>query len=165
MLCKKCGAQIDEDSVFCQKCGEKQIDLDDKNNNTVSVAKKDRLKKKTRNFVIGFITVFVILSVSIAIPLTVQKIQDNARINAVVGRWNEFGPTKSRYYRGAIEFYEDGEGRDYSSDVNADSFTWSIEGDTVKLLYLSGDTMQFEISGEFMIEKSSNDIIFRKDTH
>lgn len=164
MLCKKCGAQIDEDSVFCQKCGEKQIDLDGKNNN-ISVAKTDRLKKKTRNFMIGFIAVFVILSISIAIPLTVQKIQDNARINAVVGRWNEFGPTKSSYYRGSIVFYEDGEGRDYSSDVTGDSFTWSVDDDTVKLLYLSGDTIQFEIAGEFMIEKSSNDIIFRKDTH
>ena len=165
MLCKKCGAQIDEDSVFCQKCGEKQIDLDGKNNNNISVAKKSRFKKEARNFVISFVVVFVIFSISIAIPLTVQKIQDNARINAVVGSWYEFGTTKISYYRGAIEFYEDGEGRDYSSDVNADLFTWSIEGDTVKLLYLSGDTMQFEISGEFMIEKSSNDIIFRKDTH
>ena len=165
MLCKKCGAQIDDDSVFCQKCGEKQINLDGKNNNNISVAKKSRFKKKTRNFVIGFAAVFVILSISIAIPLTVQKIQDNARINAVVGAWYEFGNTRNSYYRGMIEFYKDGEGRDCSSDVNGDSFTWSIEGDTVKLLYLSGDTMQFEISGEFMIEKSSNDIIFRKDTH
>ena len=165
MLCKKCGAQIDEDSVFCQKCGEKQIDLDGKNNNNISVAKKSRFKKEARNFVISFVVVFVIFSISIAIPLTVQKIQDNARINAVVGSWYEFGNTKISNYRGAIEFYEDGEGRDYSSDVNADLFTWSIEGDTVKLLYLSGDTMQFEISGEFMIEKSSNDIIFRKNTH
>ena len=164
MYCEKCGAQIDDDSVFCQKCGEKQSNLDQKNVN-ISVAKKNRLKKKTRNFAIGFVAVIVILSIFLAIPLTVQKIQDNARINAVVGRWNEFGPTKSSYYRGSIEFYKDGEGRDYSSSVNADSFTWSIEGDTVKLLYLSGDTIQFEISGEFMIEKSSNDIIFRKDTH
>lgn len=26
MFCEKCGAQIDDDSVFCQKCGEKQTD-------------------------------------------------------------------------------------------------------------------------------------------
>lgn len=29
MYCKKCGAQIDEDSVFCEKCGEKQINTFD----------------------------------------------------------------------------------------------------------------------------------------
>lgn len=26
MYCEKCGAQIDDDSVFCQKCGKKQTD-------------------------------------------------------------------------------------------------------------------------------------------
>ena len=25
MYCEKCGSQIDDDSVFCQKCGEKQL--------------------------------------------------------------------------------------------------------------------------------------------
>lgn len=29
MYCEKCGAQIDDDSVFCQKCGEKQADAFD----------------------------------------------------------------------------------------------------------------------------------------
>lgn len=29
MYCEKCGAQIDDDSVFCQKCGEKQTDTFD----------------------------------------------------------------------------------------------------------------------------------------
>lgn len=29
MYCKKCGAQIDDDSVFCQNCGEKQADAFD----------------------------------------------------------------------------------------------------------------------------------------
>lgn len=29
MYCEKCGAQIDDDSVFCQNCGEKQTDTFD----------------------------------------------------------------------------------------------------------------------------------------
>lgn len=33
MYCKKCGAQIDEDSVFCQKCGATQKDCGEQNDN------------------------------------------------------------------------------------------------------------------------------------
>lgn len=39
MFCKHCGSQIDEDSVFCQKCGEKQTGVTP-NNKTESEREK-----------------------------------------------------------------------------------------------------------------------------
>ena len=44
MYCEKCGSQIDDDSVFCQKCGEKQIDFNDKSDTNI---KTSRPKIKT----------------------------------------------------------------------------------------------------------------------
>lgn len=160
MYCEKCGSQIDDDSVFCQKCGEKQINSDEKNNN-IPVAKKSRPNKKIRNFAICFVPVLVILSILLIIP----KIQDNARIQAVAGAWKEISPMRTKYHRGGIEFFKDGTGIDQSFLNVSDPFTWRIRDDTVIVLFPSGDTIQFEISGEFMIERSSRgEAIYRKSS-
>lgn len=53
MYCKKCGAQIDEDSVFCEKCGEKQINTFDASevNNSES-SETDKIEIGTMLYVI-----------------------------------------------------------------------------------------------------------------
>lgn len=53
MYCKHCGKEIDDESVFCNKCGEKQDNLNSKN------TKEDNESKK------GCLTVLVIFTILI----------------------------------------------------------------------------------------------------
>lgn len=67
MICKKCGSQIDDDSVFCQKCGEKQIKTTDINSNKDVLNKKHPKKAKIIIITIILFLVAIIASVSLIV--------------------------------------------------------------------------------------------------
>lgn len=51
MYCEKCGTQIDDDSVFCQNCGEKQIDFNYKSDINIKTSrpKINKVNKSVKN--------------------------------------------------------------------------------------------------------------------
>lgn len=62
MFCKHCGTQIDDDSIYCNKCGEKQKnnEIEEKIINAQENEVKNKNNKNGGKFIIGIIICFLI---------------------------------------------------------------------------------------------------------
>lgn len=74
MYCEKCGSQIDDDSVFCQKCGEKQIDFNNKSDINI---KTSRPKKINKVAVVVLILFFLACAIIVIAAITNGRIADS----------------------------------------------------------------------------------------
>ena len=74
MYCKKCGSQIDDDSIFCQNCGEKQIDFNDKSDINI---KTSRPKKTNKIAVVVLILFFLTYAIIVIAAITNGGITDS----------------------------------------------------------------------------------------
>ena len=70
MYCSKCGAILNEEDVFCKKCGEKVVsdicNNQDSQSSVGSISRGKRLKKLT----LGLIAVIVIIAIVVALIVT-----------------------------------------------------------------------------------------------
>lgn len=94
MFCRYCGSQIEDDAVFCSKCGKAQTDKlqINKTNNKVS----------NRNHILLFIILALwgLLILSYFLPwqaISAKSIKNNIR-NDVVSEFGEFGGEIADYY-------------------------------------------------------------------
>lgn len=81
MICKKCGTEIDDDSLFCESCGEDVSDLSDSYYDAEEITSKKSCKNSKRKiwliiFVLIFIAVILILLYSNGSNKYFNKIND-----------------------------------------------------------------------------------------
>ena len=141
MYCKKCGAQIDSDSAFCQNCGEKQIDFNDQSDINI---KTSRPKKTNKIAVVVLILFFLTCAIIVIAAITNGGITDSngnkISSDSITGAWIDNADLFGTSYLVTIEFSSNGNYIMYNNLLtNASNITrqgtYTRSGNTITMNY------------------------------
>lgn len=164
MYCEKCGAQIDDDSVFCEKCGKKQDDMEHKQN-SVAAKKLSRGEKGAIIFAAVFTTIVAIFTVIVISTHGVSS--DGGSSASINGRWVNNADLFGVSFLVTIEFSGNGDYIRYndlptfsSNIIRQGTYTRSGNTITVKYGYDSIATYTYDPTSDTISD--SHGSIFRR---
>ena len=130
MYCRKCGAEMPEDSLFCPTCGTNILD-----NNPTNIKSKDKNRNKTlRRIVIICGIVLIILAVVFFVNLIIKS---NFQ-KKIMGTWRRYGPFDEVQYTLVLDISKDEiEYKFESSSHNSTMHTYKykiVSPDTIEVI-------------------------------
>jgi|GEM_PF-1601636 predicted nucleic acid-binding Zn ribbon protein len=138
MYCKKCGAQIEDNSVFCKECGERLIEKE----------KKPLPKKKIRKIIISVVAGILVIGIIVfgILFLTRQKEMEAEKENEILSPVSISELSGEKFFRLPPDLFrekfnrfssglklEEGKSSLADSDDEDVFYNWIIDDDTIAL--------------------------------